>query len=117
MRSASIMAAEMFCSTTRMVCPASASVRQVASRSRTMIGASPSNGSSSSRSFGSRTSARAIASMQPISIADYVVQLVDEQRRKWKEPDGGAFPESLDGLFGGDGDGPGSLVLRAHDRE
>ena len=47
MRSARLIAAEMFCSTTMIVCPASASARQVASRSRTMIGASPSNGSSS----------------------------------------------------------------------
>ena len=52
MRSARLSAAEMFCSTTTIVWPASASARQVANRSRTMIGASPSNGSSSSTIFG-----------------------------------------------------------------
>ena len=42
---------------------------------------------------------------QPISVAEYIVQFVDEQRRKWKEPDRDPFPDSLDVLFGGDGDG------------
>lgn len=41
---------------------------------------------------------------QPISIAEYVAQFVNEQCLKWSNPDGGAFPRSLDGLFGGDGD-------------
>jgi hypothetical protein len=41
---------------------------------------------------------------QPISMVEYVAQFVDEQRLKWNNPDGGAFPRSLDTLFGGDGD-------------
>ena len=50
-REAKVNAAEIFCSTTTMVWPASASARQVPSRSRTMIGARPSNGSSSRMSL------------------------------------------------------------------
>jgi hypothetical protein len=53
--------------------------------------------------FDARREAATLAA-QPISMAEYVVRFVDEQRRKWKEPDSGAFPRRLDGLFGGDGD-------------
>jgi hypothetical protein len=36
-------------------------------------------------------------------MAEYVARFVGEQRRKWKEPDDGDFPRSLDGRFNGDG--------------
>ena len=41
---------------------------------------------------------------QPISIAAYVTQFVEEQRRKWNDPDGNPYSPRLDGSFGGDGD-------------
>ena len=51
-RCARVSVAAIFCSTSTIVCPAAAKSRHALTRSRTTIGASPSNGSSSSRIWG-----------------------------------------------------------------